>query len=174
VGERAAPAPTCRPVALPATKPDADTWQDFLNLARDSAGTVDGTYATDQPCPGQAVHAVEGPGPYSPSEKLKAFLRVKHRTCLFPGCQRPARARHLDHTLRYPDGPTCSCNLAPLCVHHHLLKHHAPGWQLTNHGDGHLTWTTPTGRRIEVYPHQGDDDVGPPPSGSPPDDEPPF
>ncbi len=158
---------------------DADTLHDLLDLARETAGVVDGIYATDQPCPGPDVHDSEGPGPYVPNEKLKAYLRVTHRTCIFPGCQRQSRRCHLDHTLRYPEGPTCSCNLAPLCVRHHLLKHHAPGWQLTNHGNGHLTWTTPTGRRIHVVPHDGDDDVGQdddpaPPAGTPPDEEPPY
>ncbi len=159
---------------------DTDTRHDLFDLARETAGVVDGTYATDQPCPGPDVHDSEGPGPYVPNEKLKAYLRVKHRVCIFPGCQRAARRCHLDHTRRYPEGPTCSCNLAPLCVRHHLLKHHAPGWQLTNHGHGHLTWTTPTGQHLHTVPdhHDGDDDVGQdddpaPPSGSPPDDDPP-
>ncbi len=89
-------------------------------------GPWTGSTPPTNPAPAPTSTTREGPGPYVPSEKLKAFLRVKHRTCIFPGCQRPSRGCHLDHTLRYPEGPTCSCNLAPLCVHHHLLKHHAP------------------------------------------------
>ncbi len=153
---------------------DADTLHDLLDLTHETGGVVDGVYATDQTCPGPDTHQIQGPGPYVPNEKLKAFLRVTHRVCIFPGCQRASRSCHLDHTLRYPDGPTCACNLAPLCVHHHQLKHHAPGWQLTNHGHGHLTWTTPTGQHLHTTPdhhqhhddHHDDHDVGPP--GDPP------
>jgi Domain of unknown function (DUF222) len=150
----------------------ADTVRDLLDLADQTAGVIDGAVALDQTCPGPAVHDLLGPGPYEPSEKLKNLLRVRHRTCVFPGCQRPSRRCELDHTLRYPDGPTCICNLAPLCVHHHHLKHQAPRWQLINHGNGNLTWTTPTGRHIDV----GEGPAPPTPNPRPqsPDDMPPF
>jgi hypothetical protein len=59
-------------------------------------------------------------------------------------------------------------------VHHHHLKHRAPGWRLVNHGDGRLTWFTPTGRRIEVGP-EGGDHAAPVEAGpAPPDEVPPF
>lgn len=86
----------------------ADTVRDLLDLVDNTAGEVDGALALDQPCPGQAVHAAEGPGPYAPPEKLKNLLRVRHRSCVFPGCARPSRRCELDHTVRHPDGPTCS------------------------------------------------------------------
>ena len=128
----------------------AATVRDLLDLADDTVGTFDCAVAVDQTCPGPEVHAIEGPGPYSPPEKLRNLLRVRHRVCIFPGCTRPARMCELDHTIRHPDGPTCVCNLAPQCKHHHNLKHHAPGWHLTNHANGTLTWTTPTGQRLDV------------------------
>ncbi len=128
----------------------ADTVRDLLDLAESSGGAVTGGIARDQSCPGQAVHDRDGPGPYQPPEALKRLIRVRHRRCVFPGCARSSRRCHLDHSKRYPDGPTCVCNLAPLCEHHHLLKHHAPGWHLHNHADGTLTWTTPTRRCIRV------------------------
>ena len=117
------------------------------------------------PAPARRPPRPHGPGPYQPPERLKNLLRVRHRTCVFPGCTRPSRRCELDHTLRHPDGPTCACNMAPLCKHHHHLKHHAPGWHLTNHGNGHLTWTTPTGRHIDVG-------EGPAPPGAQPDSPP--
>ncbi len=157
----------------------ADTLRDLLNLAEHTAGTVDGAIAVEQPCPGTDTHNAEGPGPDAPPERLKNLLRIRHRVCVFPGCARPSRKCELDHTLRYPEGPTCICNLAPLCVHHHHLKHQAPGWHLTNHGDGRLTWTTPTGRRIQVgdiNSHEGPEPPGPPKPDPPPrpEDTPPF
>ncbi len=91
-------------------------------------------------------------------------MKARDRTCRFPGCNRPAAACELDHTLRYPDGPTCSCNLGDLCAHHHHLKHLAPGWTLTNHGNGHLTWTTPTRHTHHITP----DRPPPPPANQNP------
>ncbi len=45
---------------------DADTLHDDLpNLAHDTAGTVDGIHATDQPCPGPDVHDAKVPDPTS-------------------------------------------------------------------------------------------------------------
>ena len=160
----------------------ADTLRDLLDLAEHTGGTVDGAIARDQTCPGADTHRIEGPGPYAPPERLKNLLRVRNRVCVFPGCARPSRRCELDHTRRYPEGPTCSCNLAPLCVHHHHLKHQAPGWTLINHGDGRLTWTAPTGRRIEVGQHEtgagpeppGPPTAEPPPSPPRPEDIPPY
>ena len=125
-----------------------------------------------RPAPAPTSTRSKDPAPTKPPDKLKNLLRVRHRTCVFPGCARPSRRCELDHTVRYPDGPTCICNLAPLCKHHHDLKHHAPGWHLVNHGNGRLTWTTPTGRHIEV----GHGPAPPTPHTSPktPDDIPPF
>ncbi|MGH3389504.1 MAG: HNH endonuclease, partial [Actinomadura sp.] len=51
----------------------------------------------------------------------------------------------LDHTVPFHrGGPTCPCNLAPLCRGHHLLKQH-PDWTLTQIWPGALLWITPTG-----------------------------
>lgn len=130
----------------------ASTIRDLLDLTDRSAGSASGAHAVPQPCPGQHVHDSEGPGPYQPPDRLRNAMKTRDRTCRFPGCNRPAAACELDHTLRYPDGPTCSCNLGDLCVHHHHLKHLAPGWTLDNHGNGHLTWTTPTGHTHDVTP----------------------
>ena len=130
----------------------ASTIRDLLDLAERTTGTTTGAHAVPQPCPGQHVHDTEGPGPYQPPDRLRNAMKARDRTCRFPGCNRPAAACELDHTLRYPQGPTCSCNLGALCAHHHHLKHLAPGWHLTNHGNGHLTWTTPTRHTHHITP----------------------
>ena len=149
----------------------AQTIRDLLDLAERTTGTTTGAHAVPQPCPGQQVHDTEGPGPYQPPDRLKNAIKARDRTCRFPGCHRPAAACELDHTLRYPDGPTCSCNLGDLCVHHHHLKHLAPGWTLTNHGNGHFTWTTPTGHTHDVTPDVTSDRE---PPDVPDPDPPPF
>ena len=43
-------------------------------------------------------------------------------------------------------GPTCGCNLAPLCRKHHRAKTHTP-WTYQRLGTGVYLWTTPHGRR---------------------------
>ncbi len=135
----------------------AEGVRDLFDLAAVTGGTVVTARATDIPCPGPEVHTLQGPGPYEPSEPLKRLVRARHRTCTFPGCGRNSRHCDLDHRRRWPEGPTCFCNLHPLCEHHHQLKHTAPGWRFTHHGDGRITWTTPTGRRIRVEPETPDD-----------------
>ena len=59
-----------------------------------------------------------------------------------------------------PDrGPTCSCNLAPLCRSHHRLKTHTP-WRYTVIEPGTYLWSTPHGYRLLVD-HTGTRDVTP-------------
>ncbi len=105
------------------------------------------------------------PGPYTPSAALALAVRTRDRTCRFPGCAVPSIDCDLDHTIPHPHGPTCICNLAALCRRHHRLKTHTPGWTVTNHGNGHLTWTTPTGQTHHTQPHQRSGPEGPDPPG---------
>jgi hypothetical protein len=64
-----------------------------------------------------------------------------------------AQAVHcdLDHTIAYPAGITCQCDLAPACRRHHRCKQ-APGWQLTQPEPGVMRWTTPAGRSHTTTP----------------------
>jgi hypothetical protein len=52
---------------------------------------------------------------YSPSRELKHLVRARNVTCTAPACNAKAVYCDLDHTVAYPDGPTCQCNLAPAC-----------------------------------------------------------
>ena len=52
---------------------------------------------------------------YRPSAKLAEFVRCRDLTCRFPGCDRPAQACDLDHTVPYPAGPTHPSDLKCLC-----------------------------------------------------------
>ena len=83
---------------------------------------------------------------YTPPAALAEHIRVRDRTCRFPGCRMPAERCDLDHLCRYPDGPTSRCNLCAECRHHHRLKHEA-GWQVHNDPGLPATviWTTPAG-----------------------------
>jgi hypothetical protein len=83
---------------------------------------------------------------------LRHLIQIRQRTCAFPGCGRPARGCDLDHTVPYESGgPTCLCNLAPLCRNHHQAKQ-TSGWQLDQPRPGLMTWTTPSGRRDTTGP----------------------
>lgn len=48
---------------------------------------------------------------YVPSQRLKDRVLRRYERCVFPGCCMPSVRRDLDHNTRFPDGPTCGCNL---------------------------------------------------------------
>jgi hypothetical protein len=83
-----------------------------------------------------------GRSTYAPPAGLADFVRARDRHCVFPGCIRPAAGCDLDHRVPFPKGPTSAANLAPLCRHHHRLKH-APGWRLDRRASGDYVWTSP-------------------------------
>lgn len=85
---------------------------------------------------------------YRPSRALADFVRARDVTCRAPGCDRPAAACDVDHTIPFPQGPTHAGNLKCLCRVHHLLKTFW-GWR-----DEQL----PDGSVIAVrYPHEDRD-----------------
>jgi hypothetical protein len=98
-----------------------------------------------------------GPPPptagYRPGAALDRWVRARDRRCRFPGCRRRVPAGgELDHTVRWPDGPTSAANLAGFCTAHHRGKHQAPGWAHTLTPDGTLSVTTPTGLTTSTQP----------------------
>jgi hypothetical protein len=97
------------------------------------------------------AHQRESAG-YRPSPSLQHVIDMRHRTCSFPGCRRPAVQCDQDHTIPYDQGGrTCECNLACLCRRHHRAKQ-AQGWQLDQPEPGVLVWTLPHGRSYRVEP----------------------
>ena len=124
---------------------------DLTALSGSTGGRVTVTVVDEQPCPG--THPEGGADdPYEPPESLRRWIKVRDQTCRFPGCVRPAQSCEQDHTIPWPNGPTCSCNLSALCKRHHRFKHHAPGWTLTNDGQGRLTWHAPSGQTYDAAP----------------------
>jgi hypothetical protein len=115
--------------------------------ARDQGWTITLTWLDS----GQCDHAWETPA-YVPSAGLRHLVRIRHATCVFPGCRRPAAHCDADHTLAYHhSGRTCLCNLAPLCRRHHRAKQ-APGWHLEQAQPGVMAWITPSGRTYTTRP----------------------
>ncbi len=108
---------------------------------------------------------------YLASDLQKLVLRLRDQHCRFPGCNRPAERCEIDHAHPYDTGGhTDTCNLGPLCKHHHEMKT-AGYWRITtSRRNGSCTWRSPLGR---VYQHEPPDLVPPRPP-RPPDDPPPF
>jgi hypothetical protein len=92
---------------------------------------------------------------YRPSAALAQFVRCRDLTCRFPGCDAPAEACDIDHTIPYPQGPTHPSNLKLLCRFHHLLKTFyigAGGWADRQLPDGTVIWTSPSGTKYTTKP----------------------
>ncbi|HEX2175387.1 MAG TPA: DUF222 domain-containing protein [Nocardioidaceae bacterium] len=81
---------------------------------------------------------------YRPRDDTRDTVEGRDRTCRFPGCNRRARGCQCDHTIPWPHGPTCACNLGCLCNRHHRLKTHTR-WALRQPWPGVFVWRTPTG-----------------------------
>ncbi len=80
---------------------------------------------------------------YDVPDRIRERVILRHRTCVFPWCTRPARRCDLDHrTPHARGGPTADANLAPLCRHHHRLKTHA-GWRYTQVAPDRYLWSDP-------------------------------
>lgn len=88
---------------------------------------------------------------YAPSGPLARWTVARDRTCIWPGCARPASVCELDHRIPYPTGATCTCNLQPLCRRHHHVKH-SDGFDVTHNPDGSYTWTSRFGSTFHTPP----------------------
>jgi hypothetical protein len=95
-----------------------------------------------------------------PNAHQRRALRVRDRSCRFPGCG-ATRHLHAHHVIHWADGgPTDLDNLILVCSYHHRLIHQ-PGWRLEHLGNGRYRFHRPDGRalpaatslhRVEVEP----------------------
>jgi hypothetical protein len=90
---------------------------------------------------------------YQPTAAIWRTVVAKQRTCIWPGCCRPATRCQLDHRTEWPEGETCPDNLEPLCERHHRLKH-ADGFTVTADDDGGYTVTTRRGSTFRTHPSE--------------------
>jgi hypothetical protein len=113
---------------------------------------------------------------YRVPDRIREQVQLRDRTCVFPGCARPARGCDVDHVVEYDHdaeaegrpqpGPTRTDNLACLCRFHHRLKTHS-GWRYAMVENGVFEWTSPHGHRYR-RDHTGTTDLDPPaPPGIP-------
>lgn len=82
-----------------------------------------------------------------PTAADRRAIETAFPTCTFPGCRVPSTRCDLDHITPWSDGgPTCWCNLAPLCRHDHRVRHGA-GWSYRRTEAGSHEWTSPLSHR---------------------------
>ena len=106
---------------------------------------------------------------YRIPEDLKRAVRLRDRTCRFPGCRRRAMRCDVDHSHAWADGgETAACNLECLCRKHHRMKHEMR-WTVTHESNGTLHWHSPIGLSYWTHP----DGTWPPRPAPPPTSEPP-
>ncbi len=107
--------------------------------------------------------AADGGGPYVVPAALARDVRTALPRCTAPGCSVPANRCDLDHAVPWPLGPTCACNLHPLCRTHHRMKT-LRGWSVRRADPSGplaaLVWTSPLGHRYETAPEVRWSDVG--------------
>ncbi|WP_166391449.1 HNH endonuclease signature motif containing protein [Nocardioides ochotonae] len=85
---------------------------------------------------------------YAIPARLTEQTRLAQLVCAFPWCERPARRCDTDHvTAHGSGGPTCSCNLAPLCRRHHRAKTHT-GWTYDKTDAATFLWRSPHGLHL--------------------------
>ncbi len=93
---------------------------------------------------------------YRPSVALAEFIRARDLWCRFPGCEVAAEFCDIDHCIPWiRGGPTHPSNLNCKCRAHHLLKTFwcgDNGWAETQHPDGTLVFTSPSGRTYTTTP----------------------
>ena len=105
----------------------------------------------------EAHHSV---GSYEIPDRLAAVVDERDKTCVFPWCSRPARRCDHDHNVADSvGGATCSCNIAPLCRHHHRMKTHT-AWSYVTVEPGVYLWRSPHGYAF-LRDHTGTLDVTP-------------
>jgi hypothetical protein len=108
---------------------------------------------------------------HDPPKNLTDHVITRDQTCRGPGCRIRAERCDLDHTIRFPDGPTADHNLTCQCRRCHLRKHQA-GWKLQLLPNGDVVWTSPTGHSYhDPVPTVLDTPTQP---RAPADDTPPF
>ncbi len=101
-----------------------------VKLARIAKGTCDHEQHSDS---------------YVVPRRLKHLVKARKATCVAPCCNRPAADGDADHTIPWPQGPTCEENLGAPCRYHHRNKQET-GWNLTQLEPGIFHWRAPSGR----------------------------
>ncbi|HWL50582.1 MAG TPA: DUF222 domain-containing protein, partial [Acidimicrobiia bacterium] len=86
-----------------------------------------------------------------PTAAQKRQVQAETPECVWPTCRFDSIQCDIDHNLPWADhGPTIEENLAPLCRHHHVIRHN--GWTITQIQPGVYTITSPLGHTYTTQP----------------------
>ena len=89
---------------------------------------------------------------YEIPDRHRRRVHLRDHSCRFPNCPKPAVRCDLDHRTPYDQGgPTCPCQLVPLCRRHHRAKTFST-WRYLILAPGHYLWTSPHGHQFHVGP----------------------
>ncbi|GAA3679442.1 hypothetical protein GCM10022237_43350 [Nocardioides ginsengisoli] len=91
---------------------------------------------------------------YEIPDRHRVSVELRDHTCRFPHCAKKASRCDVDHAQPHgKGGPTCPCNLVPLCRRHHRAKTHSK-WRYEVTKPGTYRWTSPHGFTWQVD-HRG-------------------
>lgn len=83
---------------------------------------------------------------YSPTPAMAAYTQARDGTCVFPGCNVPAKRCQLDHRIPFEEGgKTTPDNLYCLCQHHHNVKTDRRAFYVPDPHTGETVWIFPDG-----------------------------
>jgi hypothetical protein len=82
--------------------------------------------------------------------RLRRYLEARDRTCVFPGCGKPACKTDKDHRIPWPAGATSADNGQCLCRHHHRAKQAV--FSVLRDVDGTYIWITRGGWTFRRHP----------------------
>ncbi|MCP3977692.1 MAG: DUF222 domain-containing protein [bacterium] len=102
------------------------------------------TFIVTDPETGDIVHT--GTTRRRPTVRQRRHITSRYRRCVWPGCRMPSVDCDIDHRLPHADGGcTHNHNLAPVCRHHHRIRHQAR-WSYRRFRNGDHEWRSPLGR----------------------------
>jgi hypothetical protein len=82
-----------------------------------------------------------------PTTSQRRRAETLHPTCIHPGCRMPSVDCDIDHRKPWAHYRiTCTCDLAPMCRHHHTVRH-TFGWTYQPTTGGDHRFTSPFGHR---------------------------
>jgi hypothetical protein len=115
------------------------------DITRQLVESGDGTWEWSVTHPESGMPVADGHTKRRHTASQRRRLAVRHATCVAPGCRMPTIGCDLDHTTPYADsGVTDSDDSAPLCRHHHCIRHQT-GWTYRRLPNGDILWTSPLG-----------------------------
>jgi hypothetical protein len=117
----------------------SDVLGDRVTAARDAYDGVLGRLATAPTLTDLSTDAYRTP------TRLRRVLQHRDRTCVFPGCTRPASQADIDHRTPWPAGRTSTENCQCLCRRHHRAKQAVFTVLADTHG---IWWITRGGWRF--------------------------